>query len=311
MENRSNIDNIVSAFIRGDLSKAERETFLKLVKQTRNVENLSEIHHNIFSQIESLPQEDLLVLDTLLKQEAIQEKKNLVVRFRPLLRYVAVLMLCFGVYALYQYQLGGEQGENNIKGSIEYAHSDNAHILPDGSEILLDENSTLRVLEFNDSVRNVLLVGKATFTVVPAKTTFSVYTEAGYFTRVLGTKFTVDSRTTDLAVAVERGKVSVGKDSEVYGVLFKGDSMQIENTSPVLYSDVANPLVFENIRLGQVLTTVNQVYDAQIKLSSHIDPDILCQVTFEKDLSTIEIVEALCEIYGYTYSIKNSQITIQ
>lgn len=86
--------------------------------------------------------------------------------------------------------------------------------LSDGSEVTLNANSTLKVPRFNlallsRSNREVFLTGEAQFSVTHTKDDrqFIVKTSNGLDVVVLGTEFTVYSRTNRMQVALNKGKV--------------------------------------------------------------------------------------------------------
>lgn len=102
----------------------------------------------------------------------------------------------------------------------------------DGSEIILNGNSSLQALEQN--MRRFLLEGEAYFSIVPAERSgagpFTVFTRHGAV-EVLGTRFVVTTRNEGTRLAVEEGRVRVlpghtagaGKQNEAHTVMLGAD----------------------------------------------------------------------------------------
>lgn len=158
--------------------------------------------------------------------------------------------------------------------------------LEDGSQVTLQPQSTLRV-EYTASLRKVYLDdGAAMFKVShnPNKP-FVVYTGQTE-TRVLGTVFTVQRNTTDVAVAVKEGKVQVSKLDQAPGqpqpdnrqVLTAGQGVnadtkgQIGKVTPVdvdtIGSWIEGRLVYNNQKLSAIVADINRFLDKKVLLTS-------------------------------------------
>jgi len=94
-------------------------------------------------------------------------------------------------------------------GILEIKTNENykAVVLPDGSQVYLNRNSTISYKE-NFNPRTVDLSGEAFFTVVPSKSIFTVTTEHGNV-EVLGTEFNVKTTSKQIAVDVKKGLVEL------------------------------------------------------------------------------------------------------
>lgn len=307
MKEKNHIDHIVKDFLEGRLTARQRKYFLELVMRSNKTAELERIYHSVFEQIEELSGKEVEMLQRLLQDE--RKPKGVVRYITPFMKYAAVFAMLCGIYFVYQWAV------TPIDGSVRIlsGQGDNAltsYTLPDGSELVLRGNSTFEVLEYTEQARKILLRGEAKFSVIPSKTPFFVQTESGYFTKVLGTKFSVQDVDGKYRVAVERGRVSVGNGEDILGVLAKGDSLVVDGAVQ-LYSSVTNPLVFDSTKLGHVLAVINQTYDTNVELAENLDGNVKCTAVFEKDLSVTEIVEILCEMYGYIYAIEGQKIIIQ
>jgi len=301
------INRIVRDFLDGKLTARQRKAFLNLIQRNADSEELENIYQNIFEQIENLSEEEVDLLHELLEKE--KKTTGIVYRMKPLFKYAAILLMVCGAYVVYQWTQ--PSSDNTVLTSaIEQGRAVSRHLLPDSSEIILYGSSRFEVLEYTDKSRTVVLHGEADFSVVPGKTPFFVQTESGYFTKVLGTRFTVRDVRGKYSVAVEKGRVTVGRGEEILGILSRGDSLVVDDEVH-LYGAGVSPLVFDNVNLEYVLHTVNQAYDTEVRLAADLDGAVKCTAAFDKNLSIIEIVDILCEMYGYTYSINDHRIIIQ
>jgi ferric-dicitrate binding protein FerR (iron transport regulator) len=230
-------------------------------------------------------------------------------RIRPVLKYAAALIIFCGCYFVYQWV----DFSKNTPMSAHQEQRERVHmqLLPDGSEITLFGNSTFETLSYDEHSRSILLIGRADFSVVPSKVPFFVHTESGYFTKVLGTKFEVQDVAGKYRVAVERGRVSVGKGEDIVGILSKGDSLIAVGADLQLFVSSNSPLVFDGMKLADVLHTINRAYDTQVELADNLDGSEKCTASFERYLSVTEVVDVLCEMYGYTYTIEGRRIIIK
>lgn len=304
MKNKNYINHIVRDFLDGKLDPKQRKKFLEMTQKNIVRSELEHTYQSIFEQIESLSDADVELLQLLLQQE--QKSKGIIHLIKPLIKYAAVFVMLLGLYFAYQWVSTSDHSLlTNSRESTPITH-----ILPDGSEIKLLANSSFDLLEYNERSRSVLLHGEAEFTVVPNKTPFFVKTKSQYFTKVLGTKFSVKNLTDKYQVSVQRGRVSVGRGEDILGILSIGDSLVVDDHIH-LYSSGANPLLFDGMKLKHVIHIINQTYDSDVQLAEDLDDNVKCTAVFEKHLSIVEIVEILCEMYGYTYTINKQKIIIQ
>ncbi|WP_025764289.1 FecR family protein [Dyadobacter tibetensis] len=157
-------------------------------------------------------------------------------------------------------------------------------ILSDGSSVVLNANSTLKVPRyfFGSGTRHVVLIGEANFNVVHTSShqRFVVETPNRLDIEVLGTEFTVYARSRGSKVMLRRGKVRLNLESEEFekSVSMKpGDLIVLDKKNKGKLSHSANPdihtlwadhrFVFERttlLELSQILednysihTTVN------------------------------------------------------
>lgn len=168
-------------------------------------------------------------------------------------------------------------------------HEQKELTLPDGSTVLLNENSRLAYVA-NFEVREVSLKGEAFFDVTKKNgQSFEIKTNTTK-TRVLGTSFNVRAYDkTPVEVAVITGKVaveSIKKGSKEAVLLLPNEAVvydaianKMEKTVQVTNNSMAwktQELVFDNMALGNVIKTLERYFEVEIES----DPKILnCHYT--------------------------------
>lgn len=161
--------------------------------------------------------------------------------------------------------------------------------LPDGSVVLLNENSRLAYAK-DFAVREVNLKGEAFFEVTKRNgQAFEIKTTTTK-TRVLGTSFNVRAYDkTPVEVAVVTGKVAVesvekGVESSVVllpneGVVYDVANKEMKKNRQATKNSLAwktQELVFDNMALGNVIETLERYFEIEIES----DPQILnCHYT--------------------------------
>ncbi|WP_437918048.1 FecR family protein [Sphingobacterium sp. LRF_L2] len=144
--------------------------------------------------------------------------------------------------------------------------------LPDASEVLLNNHSTIR---YNKAIwswqRNVHLQGTAYFSVEKGKV-FTVVTNLGEVS-VLGTRFDVSAKQGKLVVNCYHGKVAV-EHGDKQKIIAEGQSLSIEGdnwASDTLF--VKEPLwqkkqmAFQSKRLADIVEEMQRAYSLEIDLN--------------------------------------------
>jgi len=180
-------------------------------------------------------------------------------------------------------------------------------VLPDGSVVSLHTGSQITYPEkFSPNTRNVELKGEAYFKVMHDKTKPFIVSSGEVSIEVLGTQFNVNTRTSsgNLEVVLTKGKVSVYYKSNPGDnvLLTPGEKAEI-NTEQKQITKSANTdvnymawktrvLVFDNETLGQVINTLQNVYQTPVQLA---EPQMSgCRVTASfNDQSLQSVLEVL------------------
>lgn len=219
---------------------------------------------------------------------------------QKLLRFLyaaaAVLFLAWATITLVHLVQGDSYSAGTVMASNEEVLQDS---LSDGSTILLNENSTLKIANrFNSKERKVELTGEAFFKVKPDSTKPFIIDAGLGQVKVLGTSFQVKGfPRTDLEVFVEEGSVELsGKDGNGVRsklILSPGDRGIIKYPGgELILGDNINPddlfwakqkLIFEETRLSLVFELLKKHYSAEIEIENNNISGCLLSATFNDE----------------------------
>lgn len=177
-------------------------------------------------------------------------------------------------------------------------------ILPDGTKVFLNQNSTLTAAaDFNKETRTITLQGEAYFDVKRDETRPFIIKANETEVRVLGTSFNVKAYNKRVSVAVTSGKVQFSTPN-AKTLLVKNESATVQADTIIKLPEInLNELayrtrifVFDKTNLGEVVASLREGYQADIRLSSRHLAN--CQLTarFEKeslDATLMVIAETL------------------
>jgi transmembrane sensor len=179
--------------------------------------------------------------------------------------------------------------------------------LPDGTKVYLNQHSTLTAAaDFNDETRTVTLEGEAYFDVKRDETRPFVIKANGTEVRVLGTSFNVRAYDKRVRVAVTSGKVQFSS-AKAKTLLLKDESAAVEADTIIKLPEInlnelayrTRVFVFDKTNLSDVVASLREGYQADIRLSSrHLAK---CQLTarFEK-----ESLDATLTVIAETLNLK-------
>ncbi|NOU61899.1 FecR family protein [Marinifilum caeruleilacunae] len=197
-------------------------------------------------------------------------------------------------------------------------------ILPDGSEICLNESAQIRYETNKNQQRIVHLEGEAFFSVKrDTLRPFIVHAGIGGV-KVLGTSFQVKERANgDIAVDVSSGKVELFRTNRatndtLHLVLVKDESGLISNLQDTIIRVSSNSsaffwvdqrLSFRNKPLKEVFEILEVCYNVEI-ISD--DPEINDKYYTSSfiDNDVEEVIEVISNTYQFSYAKENNVITI-
>ncbi|MDD7884924.1 FecR family protein [Flavivirga sp. 57AJ16] len=195
--------------------------------------------------------------------------------------------------------------------------------LPDGSKIVLNADSELTYpKEFNDSIREVTLVGEAFFDIKRDENKPFIVNTNSIKIRVLGTSFNVKSYAKDTKVetTLVTGKVELIKDEETPIVLApsqkavfhkKENKLEIEEVKSldvVAWKD--GTLIFNKTPLREVVIDLERKYNIEININSLKLLNYEYTGTFD-NLSIHEVLKLLSISSPIKYTIEGDHITLE
>jgi ferric-dicitrate binding protein FerR (iron transport regulator) len=154
-------------------------------------------------------------------------------------------------------------------------------VLADGSRVVLNANSSLRVprFGFGTTTRQVVLEGEAQFSVThtPTHQKFIVHTPDQMAVEVLGTEFVVYSRKRGSRVILQKGKVQLRNAANQVLSVAPGDVVTLDkkgvfqkkSEQPVQNYSAwkENRFVFDHTSLQEVAGLIAEVFGNQVRIS--------------------------------------------
>lgn len=300
---------------------------------------------NIISWIEKSPENqkkyNLLkaryVANTLKKVREKQHQKvfNLPYKYNrkklaPSLSIAASITLILGFLLFYAINTDekitpSEIVESNLSEIIEITTKNNLHQeikLPDGSIVFLNTGSQITYPKiFNDSIREVTLIGEAFFDVAHNKSKpFIVKTEE-FNIKVLGTTFNVKSYPEDkqIETVLVTGKVELIRKEEKLVLLapsqkaiFDKEKKKIKITPSTSEDATAwkiGKLVFKETPFQQVVIDIQRKYNKKIIINSPKLLDYKYTGTFD-DVTIEEVIQLLTISSPITYTLETNKIIL-
>ncbi len=193
-----------------------------------------------------------------------------------------------------------------------------SHVLPDKSEVFLNEKSELNYHPYWWSFnREIDFEGEAFFQVEKGKS-FNVNSEKGT-TTVLGTSFNIDSRT-DYKVFCKTGKVLVENTNKTDNVILtpnqlatftENDKMvQTIVDAPFILSWQKTELTFESTPITDVFSELEAIYDVKLNYSRDDFSDLYYTANYTRPLNIKEVLDILSLNFNFKYSENNNIYTL-
>lgn len=197
--------------------------------------------------------------------------------------------------------------------------------LPDGSVVLLNGGTTLRIrkTEYNRARRELWLdEGEAFFEVTknPEKP-FIVHTPK-LTTVVKGTSFNIKAyhelATTE--VMVRTGKVEIRTEGKTIGLFTPGQQLVYDSTTSqytegeVLIENIAawseGKLVFKNAGVKELSLRIKQTYGLQLVVAGHSMDGKHISASFAEGTTLANVMETISLLHGVRYTIHNKEVSI-
>ncbi len=197
-------------------------------------------------------------------------------------------------------------------------------LLPDSTQVWLNAGSTLDYPEhFNDSTREVTLVGEAYFDVKhAAEHPFIIHT-GQIQTTVLGTAFNINaySDQSNIQVSVSRGKVKVSRGNQLIATLIKGQAVKVSQTGDTSQEKVLSTnsvaawqqgnMVYDDETLADITADLQRVYNVNIQVVNHKILALRISTSFRRELGISHALEILCKLTDTQLVEQNGTYIIQ
>ena len=252
-----------------------------------------------------------------------EEKKNKTISLNRILKYAAMIVIVAGLGFLFNKIYQDNWGYYSIAEYTAENEVSNEIILPDGTKVYLNENSSLKFPEqFAGTIRKVKLNGEAFFDVVKNKEKPFIIDAQKAEIRVLGTSFNVRTNVdddVDVEVYVETGKVEILQKKLApgniivepgnLGIVTKLEIKKQKNTNPNIMAWKTKDFVFREDRLKNVFNTLSEVYHVNIYTDNEEILNYRLTSTF-KNQDIESVIEVICVTFNLKVDYKNNEIRI-
>ncbi|MEE4196073.1 MAG: FecR domain-containing protein [Bacteroidales bacterium] len=254
--------------------------------------------------------------------EQLVENKSGILNFNRILKIAAMIIIVVGVGFLATYIYQENFGYYSVSEYTAENEISNEIILPDGTQVFLNENSSLKYPEeFNGTQRKVKLTGEAYFDVTRDEQKPFVIEANHAEIKVLGTSFNVRTNVddTEVEVYVESGKVeilqkkstppSIVVDPGNVGVVSRRELKKLKNEDPNILAWKTKNIIFREDLLGNVFNTLSRVYHVDIQASNDEILNYRLTSTF-KNQDIESVIEVICVTFNLKVDYQEEQIYI-
>jgi transmembrane sensor len=147
-------------------------------------------------------------------------------------------------------------------------------VLPDGSRVVLNANSTLKYKKENP--REVWIQGEGFFNIVHTRNNdkFLVRTIDSHYVQVLGTSFNVYNRKSKVEVVLSTGKIKLQVEGKEGVIMKPGELAELKTSSeeydirgvdPTIYSSWTHKkLIFRNTKISEIARIIEDTYGLEV-----------------------------------------------
>jgi ferric-dicitrate binding protein FerR (iron transport regulator) len=260
--------------------------------------------------------------------EIVQHKKTRKEAILRFYKYAAILLIALLLGSITYIGFKNQIPVLFIQSVSAESQVVNNYVLPDGSVVTLNRNSTLHFPKhFNKDVREVTITGEAFFDVEPNASKPFIINAGDVKVKVLGTSFNVCAypETETVEVVVETGKVQVTRKNagteienwEVFllpgeiGILFSKTQVleKSANMDPNIISWKTHDLVFNEVPLSEVIRCLKKVYNVDIHVEEPGLNDLVLTAHFDKKPLDF-ILNVVRLTFNLELSEENKQFTL-
>lgn len=235
----------------------------------------------------------------------------------------AVFLLVSGLLYVYRHFTDAGPGHAQYAEAVTGTGQRKKIILPDSSIVWLNASSRLRYpVSFSPRERDVFLTGEAFFQVEHDKNRPFLVHSRRVTTKVLGTKFNVNSYNdhTSIAVTVLDGRVAVSDSLNSFGVLTsdqqitydmttgKANMLQVNAAALTAWHD--GELVFDNTTFDMAAKIIEKWYGVEVRFLNEGLKTCEFTASFRMEDSLNQVLAVICGLNHADYSYQDATVSI-
>lgn len=309
--NRPSLPYLFKRYVDGIITDEERTELFEIIQDLKNDEELKRLMDEVW---EDIPSNSVIMMDSASIFHKLSTRRNLQSEKRKRRNKKWLLAAAIiGFSVLSSVILLTLQKPSPISITSVPKEATQFLRLPDGSTVILNENSKIEYPDEFGAVRQVRLQGEAFFDIKHnASKPFVVITE-DVMTTVLGTSFAVKAfPSDDITVTVTRGKVKVSKENTTLGILSRDQQIIVERqTSSVQQLNVSakeamnwmeRDIHFNDVSMADAASELANRFGVEINFENEDIRECRFTATFVKGEDIEQIMLVLTEFNSATFS---------
>lgn len=304
-------DQLIARFLSREADPGEIEALQHWRNQSSDHEALFQQYSTIWKQAKL----ETHAIDEEAAWKQVQGNMRKSSGFRMSFVRIAAAVLVFSIAGWFGYQ----KVYNPLITVTTALHEQKEVKLPDGSQVWLNENSTLSYHKQLSGVRrDVALEGEAYFDVVKNPGQPFTITSAHAITTVLGTTFNLDTRNEEVILDVFTGKVrlqSADHQSEVFveagarGIIQGGKASEAGSLDQNSIAWKQRELQFNDATLTEVCKAIEDYFD--VKITVDHDAIYACHFTGKFTKPTLKgVLDVMGKALQLSYTIEQQKVVL-
>lgn len=315
MESKQEHIELIIKYFTGEIAPDELSMLSALLKSDVVLQNEFDEQNKIWNSVEKFAINNVININTEWEKLQLQiskqetkvisigsrvEKKNTFGAFK-----IAATIALIAVTSFVIYYFTNKEDSNKIQLASTTIVLESK--LPDGTVVSLNANSQIEYPEhFAENKRAVKLTGQAFFNVIHDKSRPFIIDAGNVFVEVVGTSFFVNTNAEGKTlVVVSTGKVTVYKKDNVNEKVYlepgekaefiktHGNITKSPNNDANFIAWKTHKFVFNDEPLGEIVTQLNSVYQANIRIEGNAISD--CRITAAFDNQSLDAVLKVLE----------------
>ncbi|HEY1062212.1 MAG TPA: FecR domain-containing protein [Daejeonella sp.] len=319
-------------YIKKIASSDEIEEFLIMMKREDYDDEVKILLEEFWNQVASdapIPEEKAERIFNSIMASSIEKEPLSIFNSKTFWYRSVAAIFIVGLSAMFYLMRSGIPESQQAKLVFEKSKTTNKLVrrfinLPDGSSVILNENSRLEISDSfgTNSKRQVYLSGEAYFDIAyDHSRPFIVYT-GKIKTTVLGTAFNIKSSPGDkkVIITVTRGKVKVGDNQKTYNVIVPDEQVVFDESinRPIKKPVKAEKFIewtngdiyFDDVSIRDVAKQLQERFQVSIIFSNEQIKSCKFSATFLKSQSLKQILNIIGEFNQIKYQFKDDKTII-